>query len=305
MVQSNFRLLPAACLGLVVLLACFTVAYGYGGGGGGSATEPGPSTSSSTGPIMPLTDEDIRNVFTTIGPHNMPGLDEATVSVLTTIFEGQEMTIRDLMGVRQTILEAMSFSSTLESWQATINLVQVQILDGAGQVAQVILTIVPGVGWGTNAGLGVVRAAADGIRDGHTASEIGGDVLLDGTVSLITYGVPLGDIGDAAINRGVRGVRLGQAAVSRTVAQHLTRRGQRSIATGLVVKGINRGVGDLTKDVVSMSAQQASEIYQGLAGQRGQNQAANQAPQPAETSQVISVPAIGFGGGPVSLPADF
>ena len=293
---------------LSVLLTGFSFAtpggHGGGGGGGGSGSGGDKSTSSVT-TVKPMTAEDIKTVFTQIGPGKGPGFDSATVTLMTALLEGREMSIRDLMTIRQTMLEIESFGTTIDRYQAGANLILVQILDGAGQISQIALTIVPGVGWGTNAALSITRAGADEIKKGSDISKIGGEMLLDGTVSLITKGIPLGDIGDRAINKGVKGVVLASGTPSKLIQKHLIKRGTRRIAAGLTTKVVNREVGGKTKDLVRWSAEQANEVVQWATTQKNKGQVANLAPPASSYNELISVPAVGPYGGPVALPAGY
>lgn len=280
-------------------------AYGYGGGGGGGGEGGAGSSNASTSTfttVKPLTAEDIKNVFTTIGTGNIPGFDSPTITLITTLLEGHEMSIRDLMTIRQTMLTAQNFTTTLDQYQAGANLILIQILDGAGQISQIVLTIVPGVGWGTNAALGIARSGADEIKKGSDISKIGGEMLLDGAVSVITKGVPLGDIGDAAINKGVKGVVMASGAISKTVQKNLVRRGTRRVAAGLAVKALNREVGNQTKELVRWSAEQSNELYQWATAQQDQNQVTNQAPPMGSYNETLSAPASGTTDSPISFP---
>jgi hypothetical protein len=293
---------------LSVLLTGFSFAtpggHGDGGGGGGGGGVIEKTTSSMT-TVKPMTAEDIKTVFTQIGPGKGPGFDSATVTLMTALLEGHEMSIRDLMTIRQTMLELQSFGTTIDRYQAGANLLLIQILDGAGQISQIVLTIVPGVGWGINAALSITRTGAEEIKKGSDISKIGGEMLLDGTINLITKGVPLGDIGDKAINKGLRGVVLASGTPSKLIQKHLIKRGAKRIAAGLTTKVVNREVGGTTKALVRWSAEQASEVVQWATAQKNKGQVANLAPPASSYNELISIPAMGPTGGPVALPAGY
>jgi hypothetical protein len=293
---------------LSVLLTGFSFAtpggHGDGGGGGGGGGVIEKTTSSMT-TVKPMTAEDIKTVFTQIGPGKGPGFDSATVTLMTALLEGHEMSIRDLMTIRQTMLELQSFGTTIDRYQAGANLLLIQILDGAGQISQIVLTIVPGVGWGINAALSITRTGAEEIKKGSDISKIGGEMLLDGTINLITKGVPLGDIGDKAINKGLRGVVLASGTTSKTVQKHLLKHARKRIAAGLTTKVVNREVGGTTKALVRWSAEQASEVVQWATAQKNKGQVANLAPPASSYNELISIPAMGPTGGPVALPAGY
>ncbi len=298
-------LLFTVVLILFLMTSVDTPVFGHSGGSKDGGDKSIGSTTSSMTTIKPMTAEDIKTVFTQIGPGKGPGFDSATVTLMTALLEGHEMSIRDLMTIRQTMLELQSFGTTIDRYQAGANLLLIQILDGSGQISQLVLTIVPGVGWGINAALSITRTGAEEIKKGSDISKIGGEMLLDGAINLITKGVPLGDIGDKAINKGVRGVVLASGTTSKTVQKHLLKHARKRIAAGLTTKVVNREVGGTTKALVRWSAEQASEVVQWATAQKNKGQVANLAPPASSYNELISIPAMGPTGGPVALPAGY
>ena len=310
------RLFPrASFFHVMMMLLIMTLAgnaFGYGGGGGDEKEDDAASNAAQAS-ITPLTAEDIRGVFGSIGPGKTPGLDTVTVSILTTLFEGREISIRTLMGIRQMMLEAHQFQTGIARFEAIKNLILIQILDGAGQVSQVVLTFVPGVGWGTNAALGFTRAGADEIKKGSDWDKVGGAMLLDGTTSLITKGIPLGGMGDKALTKGAKGLCIAKGAISKTVKKGLIKRSKSRIKAGLVAKVLNKGVSDVTKagvkatGVVEMTIDEAKEVHAWATAQKKQNKVNNLAAHvPAiSTHHVISIPEVGPDGRAVALPADY
>lgn len=297
---------------MVLIMALTGNAFGYGGGGGEEKVDEAESKAAQTS-ITPLTADDVRGVFGHIGPGKTPGFDKVTVSLMTTLFEGREVSIRTLMGIRQMMLEAQQFQTGIERFEAIKNLVLVQILDGAGQVSQLVLTFVPGVGWGTNAALGFTRAGADEIKKGSDWEQVGGAMLLDGTTSLITKGIPLGSLGDKALTKGAKGLCIAKGAISKTVKKGLIKRAETRIKAGIVVKVLNKGVSDATKaavkatGVVEVSIDEAKEVYAWATTEKKHNKVNNLAVHVPTISRhhVISIPEVGPDGRAVALPADY
>lgn len=285
---------------VIIFITAPRLAWSYGGGGGGGG-EGGGSASQKSPPsktsipsvhngIKPLTAQQIRDVFTTIGK-DTPGVDDVTVSIMTTILEGSEMSVRDLISIRQGVLQVDGWSSQVNRAQATINLIQVQIMDGMGKVSQTILTVIPGVGWGTNAALGVARAGADKIKEGGDIYDAGGAALIDGTVSVITSQIPFGKQGGEMLGNGAK--NLGRAATQvakQKVKKRWTRKAGQQIAGGLVNIGKHLGTNAAAKTAVEMTAQEVQEIMEMAARTRARSQVANQAPQTSVCRQTVSIP---------------
>ena len=115
----------------------------------------------------------------------------------------------------------------------------------------------------------------------------------------------MGDLGDRAINKGLKGIVLASGTTSKLVQKHLLRRGAKRIAAGLTTKVVNRKVGDITKAVVRLTAEQANGVVQYVTAQKNKGQVANLAPPASSYNELISVPAMGPTGGPVALPAGY
>lgn len=287
------------CVLPVVFVPVPALTYGGGGGGGGEDTD-----TTGINSIHPLTREEIREVFSTIttGQGETPGFDDATVSFLSYLLEGQEMTTRDLMGIRQTMLELDSTGATIQRYEAQVNLVLVQSADAAGEVSRFFLAFVPGVGWGTTAALSTARSGADEIKKGGDAWDVSGAMTIDALANLITKGIGdkvsvlnFGNWGDKALVKGAERITLARNAINQTVKKHLIKRGKKSLLAGFILKSMNKESGNLTKEGLQ-------KVASAFKNEKKRAQVPNTA-SPPTVKTIIRVPEHGPKGGPASLPA--
>ena len=237
-----------------------------------------------------------------IGQGETPGFDDATVSFLSYLLEGQEMTTRDLMGIRQTMLELDSTGATIQRYEAQVNLVLVQSADAAGEVSRFFLAFVPGVGWGTTAALSTARSGADEIKKGGDAWDVSGAMTIDALANLITKGIGdkvsvlnFGNWGDKALVKGAERITLARNAINQTVKKHLIKRGKKSLLAGFILKSMNKESGNLTKEGLQ-------KVASAFKNEKKRAQVPNTA-SPPTVKTIIRVPEHGPKGGPASLPA--
>lgn len=180
------------CPKISILLALFffifsgadTIARACDGGGGGGADAPGSGDQGLT-QITRLSDEEVAQIFSL--------LDEASRQTMTNAFAGSDYTARQLMAIRQQILERESQSANAEASLIHGLTVTVEFLDEAGQWSQFGLAFVPGVGWVSGGLLDTARGGADAYRDGKDVSEIIKNAAIAGVSSVtISKLSPLG-----------------------------------------------------------------------------------------------------------------
>jgi len=163
-------------LNLMILFTLFvalslgtgTTAFGgdYGGDSSSSSSsdkEENKDGGSST-QITKLSDKEVKKIFDLIG--GKEGKD------LSNLFSGTDLTQRELMEIRQAILEGNMDQANFNADLISGLTLTVECLDAAGQVSQLGLSFVPGVGWVAAGLLDGARDGADAYRDGKSASEI-------------------------------------------------------------------------------------------------------------------------------------
>jgi hypothetical protein len=173
MKETGKKIVMSLTLISFLLLSVNTIVFAYGGGGG-DAGGGGEIATSTT--VTPLTDEQIRKIFSL--------LDAKSRETLSNVFSGTDKTARELMAIRQAILEReMASANTAASVMHGLT-VTVECLDKAGQWSQFALSFVPGVGWVTTGALDAARAGADAYRDGKDIKEILTDATIAGVTSV-------------------------------------------------------------------------------------------------------------------------
>jgi hypothetical protein len=169
MKETGKKIVMSLTLISFLLLSVNTTVFAYGGDGGGDET----ATSTT---VTPLTDEQISKIFSL--------LDAKSRETLSKAFSGTDKTARELMTIRQAILEReMASANTAASVMHGLT-VTVECLDKAGQWSQFALSFVPGVGWATTGALDAARAGADAYRDGKDMKEILTDATIAGVTSV-------------------------------------------------------------------------------------------------------------------------
>lgn len=158
---NGLKVILVCSMVLFFLSGAISTALGYGGGDGNAT---GSSTTAAPSKITKLSDEEVKRIFSL--------LDATSRQTMTNVFSGSDYTARELMGIRQAILEGDRTRANAEA--ALINglTVTVEFLDEAGQWSQFGLSFVPGVGWVTSGLLDTARGGVDAYRDGKSTSEI-------------------------------------------------------------------------------------------------------------------------------------
>ena len=176
MKETGKKIMMSLALISLLLLSVNTTVFAYGGGGGGGGDAGGGGEIATSTTVTPLTDEQIRKIFSL--------LDAKSRETLSNVFSGTDKTARELMAIRQAILEREMASANAEASVMHALTVTVECLDKAGQWSQFALSFVPGVGWVTTASLDAARAGADAYRDGKDMKEILTDATIAGVTSV-------------------------------------------------------------------------------------------------------------------------
>jgi hypothetical protein len=181
-------------------------------------------------------------------------LDAETRQTMIDTFSGSNITARDLISIRQTILEQASQRAQTGASIMHGLTVTVEGLDWLGQQAQFVIGFVPGVGWVTSGLLDTARGAADAYRDGRSAREILQEATIAGVSSVtINRLSPLG--ADESFNSARAAwnvLRRGSGRYTGRAARVVVRGGVKYV----VKKEAERRAGDALKDGLRSSTTQ-------------------------------------------------
>lgn len=156
---------------LFLSLGANNIVLGYGDGDFAGSKAP-----ETTKKVTKLSDEEIKRIFSL--------LDAKSRETMTNVFSGSNRTARELMRIRQAILEGDMKRANAEASLINGLTVTVEFLDQAGQWSQFGLSFVPGVGWVTAGVLDTARGGVNAYRDGKSASEILKDATIAGVSSV-------------------------------------------------------------------------------------------------------------------------
>ena len=176
MKETGKKIMMSLTLISFLLLSVNTTVFAYGGGGGGGGDAGGGGETATSTTVTPLTDEQIRKIFSL--------LDAKSRETLSNVFSGTDKTARELMAIRQAILEGDMAGANAAASLMNALTVTAECLDQAGQWSQFALSFVPGVGWVTSGTLDAARAGANAYRDGKNAREILTDATIAGVTSV-------------------------------------------------------------------------------------------------------------------------
>ena len=245
MKETGKKIVMSLTLISFLFLSVSTTVFAYGGGGG-DAGGGGEIETSTT--VTPLSDEQVREIFSS--------LDAETRESLSNAYSGTDKTARELMAIRQAVLEGdMTSANTAASVMHALT-VTAECLDKAGQWSQFALSFVPGVGWVTSGTLDVARAGANAYRDGKNAREILTDATIAGVASVtVNRFSPLD--ADKTFN-------------SARAAFNIARTGSKKAQTTALKLA--------TKNAVKYGGKKGSEYFAGAALSSALNNATKQAP---------------------------
>jgi hypothetical protein len=246
MKETGKKIMMSLTLISFLLLSVNTTVFAYGGGGGGDAGGGGEIATSTT--ITPLTDEQIKKIFSL--------LDAKSRETLSKAFSGTGKTARELMAIRQAILEGEMASANAAASVMNALTVTVECLDKAGQWSQFALSFVPGVGWVTTGTLDAARAGANAYRDGKDIKEI----LTDATIAGVT---------SVTINK-LSPLDADKTFNSARAAFNIARTGSKKAQTTAIKLA--------AKNVIKFGGKKGSEYYAGAALSSALNSATKQAP---------------------------
>jgi hypothetical protein len=161
---------------LFLFLGTGNTVLGYGDGGSGDGGSDASSSAPASTRVTPLSDDEVTEIFSI--------LDAESRETMTNVFSGTNLTARELMSIRQTLLEQQQQSAHARSTIVHGLTLTVEGLDWAGQQTQTVLSYVPGVGWVTAGLLDAARGGANAYRDGKSAGEILKDATIAGVTSV-------------------------------------------------------------------------------------------------------------------------
>ena len=95
--------------------------------------------------------------------------------------------------------------------------------------------------------LSAARSGADAYKTGGDTGQIVKAMAIDGTVSVIMKGSPIGKKGSKALERAGRAYQGSQQVVSQTVKNALIKSADRNLVKGLTLQTINKYTGDGVK----------------------------------------------------------
>jgi hypothetical protein len=243
MKETGKKIMMSLTLISFLLLSVNTTVFAYGGESGGGS-EIATSTT-----VTPLTDEQISKIFSL--------LDAKSRETLSKAFSGTDKTARELMTIRQAILEGEMASANAAASVMHGLTVTVECLDKAGQWSQFALSFVPGVGWVTSASLDAARAGANAYRDGKDIKEILTDATIAGVTSVTINKLSPLDA-DKTFNSAKAAFNIARTTGSKTAQQ----------------TAIKLGV----KNLVKYGGKKGSEYYAGAALSSALDNATKQAP---------------------------
>lgn len=172
---NYFKIILSLTVGLFLFSGASNTALGgYGGEGGEGAVDTTRSKPATK--ITKLSDAEIRKIFSM--------LDARSRDTFSSVFSGTSRTARDLMSIRQAVLEGDMQRANAEASLINGLTITVEYLDKAGQWSQLGLSFVPGVGWVTAGLLDTARGGVDAYRDGKSATEIFKDATIAGVASV-------------------------------------------------------------------------------------------------------------------------
>jgi hypothetical protein len=179
--MSFLNVIITFTLFIALTLGTCTGAFGYGDGGGGGGSDSGGNKNENSDDaanveITKLSDSEVEKIFNLIG--GKEGED------LSNIFKGTDLTQRELMEIRQGILEGNMNQENFNADLMNALTITVECLDTAGQVSQFGLSFVPGVGWVAAGLLDTARGGADAYRDGKSVKEILSEAAIAGATSV-------------------------------------------------------------------------------------------------------------------------
>ena len=241
MKKTGKKIIMSLTLLLFLLISVNTTVFAYGGGGGGG----GGGEIATTTTIAPLTDEQVKKIFSL--------LDAKSREALSNAFSGTDKTARELMAIRQAILEGEMASANAAASVMHGLTVTVECLDKAGQWSQFALSFVPGVGWVTSGTLDVARAGANAYRDGKNAREILTDATIAGVASVtINRLSPLDadktfNSARAAFNIARTGSKKAQKTAIKVATKNLIRYGGKKGSEVLAGAGLSSALNSATK----------------------------------------------------------
>ena len=229
---------------LLVLALILTPAIAAAYGGGGSGGTDGFSSIMGTPQPSPWTPTDLAPIFQNLNPVQQTAMINA--------FTGSTVTKRDLLTIRQVMLEQNSTNANMEAAMLDKCVKALEIMDQLGQVSQTGLSFVPGVGWVTSAALSASRSGADAYRDGKSAGQIAQDMLVDGTASAL-----VGKFSNLNPDKAFTTARAGINMARNAVSQQVRKRAAIVATKALARYGIKKQV-ESTVEQQLRSAMQAA-----------------------------------------------
>ena len=237
MKETGKKIMMSLTLILFLLASVNATVFAYGGGG---ADELATTTT-----MTPLSDEQVKEIFSL--------LDAKSRDTLSKAFSGTDKTARELVAIRQAILEGdMAGANTAASLMHALT-VTAECLDQAGQWSQFALSFVPGVGWVTSGALDVARAGANAYRDGKNAKEILTDATIAGVTSVtINRLSPLDadktfNSARAAFNIARTGSQKAQKTAMKLAAKNLVKYGGKKSSEYLAGAGLSSALNNAAK----------------------------------------------------------
>ncbi len=247
------------CIKIIIILTLFlflsievtNTAFGYGGGSsGGSGGSGDKNENESSKPniqIEKLSDKEVKKIFALIGGKSGNNLSN--------IFSGTDLTKRELMAIRQSILEGDSTAANTEATIISGLTFTVECLDKAGQISQIGLSFVPGVGWVTAGLLDTARGGADAYRDGKSASEILSEAAIAGVSSVtINKLSPLG--ADKTFNNAKSAWNIATKGSGKNTVKAIKIFSTNIVKYGLKKEGESRA-GNALKDTLNNAVKQS------------------------------------------------
>ena len=241
---GSFQLVALIILSGAVVFLGPSLLWAYGGGGGAGAGG-GDGSGAQSSAIQPLTRQQIENILGRIGKGQ--GLSPQVVETFVRHYQGQKIKPRELYKIRQRLLEVYRWQAN--NWSSFMGgcTALVETVDTVGSYTQIALSFVPGVGWVTVTALSAARSGAETYQTGGDAGQIVKSMAIDGTVSVIMKGSPIGNKGSKALQRAGRAYQGSKQAVSQTVKNALIKSGDSNLVKGLALQTINKYTGDGVK----------------------------------------------------------
>ncbi|MCD4719784.1 MAG: hypothetical protein K8S13_07970 [Desulfobacula sp.] len=234
-------------LAILILFLSVSIAssvFAYGGSDGPARPEDSDSYVAPQKPTK-LTDKEIKKIFSLLGTKSGKTMSET--------FSGTSRTARQLMSIRQAILEGDMQRANAEASLIHGLTVTVEFLDEAGQWSELGLSFVPGVGWAAQGALAAARGGADAYKK---EKKFNFEVLKGATIKAVSSVVvnklsPLG--ADMHFNNAKAAVKIATKGIGKHGGKAVEIFVKNAVKYG-VKKETERRAGNALEDVLKNAA---------------------------------------------------